>query len=313
MKILFAGTPDVAIPTLAALNESNHEVVAVLTRTPARRGRGRTLYPSDVSAWATENGIRVIEADSLKDPEVAKQIVETGAQIGVVVAYGALIPQSVLDSLEYGWINLHFSPLPRWRGAAPVQRAIEAGDTVTAVDIFQLEAGLDTGPVYSTRTVEIDENINAGDLLDELATIGAADVVDVVDALELGVARAVPQDEEGATYAHMIKREDLAIDFSRPARSVHNQVRATAPSPGAYTTLPDGKRLKVLQTRVTDAPATKPGALTVEKNAVFVSAADLQLELLLVAPAGKSHMRAADWARGARLSEGSVLGGNGNE
>lgn len=308
MKIIFAGTPDVALPTLNALVESDHEVVAVLTRTPARKGRGRTLYPSEVSAWASEHGIPVIEADSLKDPAVTSQIIETGAEIGVVVAYGALIPKDVLESLKHGWINLHFSQLPRWRGAAPVQRAIEAGDTATAVDVFQLEEGLDTGPVFSTRPVEIDESINSGELLAKLAEVGARDVVDVVDTIEAGVANAHPQSSEGETYAHRITREDLEIDFARSARDIHNQVRACAPSPGAYTTLPDGKRLKILETRLTRQPGDEPGSLAVTKRSVFVSAMDEMLELVSVAPAGKSHMLAPDWARGARLEDGVKLG-----
>ncbi|MDO5048349.1 MAG: methionyl-tRNA formyltransferase [Actinomycetaceae bacterium] len=309
MKILFAGTPDIAVPTLAALVESDHEVVAVLTRTPARRGRGRTLYPSDVAVWAASHNIALIEADSLRNAEVAQQIKATGAQIGVVVAYGAIIPKDVLESLEYGWINLHFSALPRWRGAAPVQRAIEAGDTVTAVDVFQLEEGLDTGPVYSSRPVQIDPNINSGDLLDELAVLGAGDVVDVVDTIEAGVANAHPQPAEGATYAHRITRDDLKIDFANPASQIHNQVRACAPAPGAFTILPDGKRIKILETRVTDRDATEPGRLEIQKKAVFVDAADKVLELVTVAPAGKAHMLAADWARGARLETGDKLGG----
>lgn len=312
MKILFAGTPEVAIPTLAALTESDHEVVGVLTRSPARRGRGRTLYSSEVGEWASENGLHVIEADSFKDPQVLEQVQQTGAQLGVVVAYGAIIPKTALEGLDHGWINLHFSALPRWRGAAPVQRAIEAGDTVTAVDVFQLEEGLDTGPVYSTRPVEIDPDISGGELLAELAQIGAKDVVDVVDSIEMGVANPRVQNESGETYAHRITRDDLPIDFTKPALQVHNQVRAFAPAPGAYAMLPNGKRLKILATKMTDQPGGKPGELRIEKNAVFVATADAWLELITVAPAGKSHMAAADWARGARLEQSAVLKGKEN-
>lgn len=312
MKILFAGTPEVAIPTLAALAESDHEIVGVLTRSPARRGRGRTLYPSQVAAWASERGLKVIEADSFKDPQVLQQVQQTGAQLGVVVAYGAIIPKAALEGLEHGWINLHFSALPRWRGAAPVQRAIEAGDTATAVDVFQLEEGLDTGPVYSTRPVAIAPDVSGGDLLTELAQIGAKDVVDVVDAIEMGVANPRVQNSDGQTYAHRITREDLPIDFTQTSQQVHNQVRAFAPAPGAYAVLPDGKRLKVLATRLTGQKGGKPGELRIEKNAAFVSAGDAWLELVTVAPAGKSHMAAADWARGSRLETGAILTGKEN-
>lgn len=308
MKILFAGTPDIAVPTLAALVDSDHEVVSVLTRPPARRGRGRTLYPSDVAAWASEHDIPLIEADSVRDEEVAKQIVESGADIGVVVAYGAIIAPDVLESLPYGWINLHFSALPRWRGAAPVQRAIEAGDTATAVDVFQLEEGLDTGPVYSSRPVEIDPNINAGDLLAQLAEVGAQDVVDVVTTIEAGISNARAQSEEGATYAHMLKRDELRIDWTRSASDIHNQVRAWAPQPGAFTTLPDGKRMKILATEVVAGEGGNPGALVFQKDGVHVETGSGVLELKTVAPAGKAHMKATDWARGARLESGEKLG-----
>ena len=308
MKVLFAGTPDIAIPTLQALMDSEHEVVAVLTRTPARRGRGRTLYPSEVGQWAADQGLELIEADTLKDSDTVEKIDQTGANIGVVVAYGALIPQTVLSMLDYGWINLHFSQLPRWRGAAPVQRAIEAGDKATAIDVFQLEAGLETGPVYSSRPVAIDSEVNAGQLLDQLAREGATDVVDVLTAIEAGVAKAHPQSEDGAVYAHRITRQDLAIDFARSALDVHNHIRACAPQPGAYTTLPDGKRLKIFKTRPSAAHDLTTGTLQITKNAVHVGCLDQSLELLEVAPAGKSRMKAADWARGARLSSGARLG-----
>ncbi|MDO5060286.1 MAG: methionyl-tRNA formyltransferase [Actinomycetaceae bacterium] len=327
MKIIFAGTPEVAVPTFEALVASEHTVVAVLTRSAKPKGRSKTLVPSEVAVAAQAHNIPVIEADSLRSAEVQTQLAALQADLGVVVAYGAIIPQTVLDLLPHGWINLHFSQLPRWRGAAPVQRAIAAGDTTTAVNIFQLEAGLDTGPVYFSRTVEIDLDINSGELLDSLATSGAADVVSVVDGIAAGTAQATAQDEAGATYAHMIKTADLLLDFTQPAQTVHNQVRACAPAPGAFTFLPDGKKLKVLRTKLTQIPQTlltahadpaaqttaesalvlAPGELFITKKQVWVGTADAAVELIEVAPQGKNAMEAAAWARGARLGDHPVL------
>lgn len=303
MKLIYAGTPEVAVPTLKALTSSGHEIVAVITRSAKPKGRGKTLIPSPVALWAAENNLTVIEADTLRKTEIQAQIQELNADLGVVVAYGAIIPQNVLDMPTNGWINLHFSQLPRWRGAAPVQRAIEAGDKETAVNIFQLEAGLDTGPVYYSRTVAIDSEITAGELLNDLAESGAADVVNVVNNIASGTAKSTPQDEAGATYAHMLSKADLELNFHNSALEIHNRVRACAPTPGAYTTLPDGKRLKILRTRPADTPTLelKPGQLAVTKKQVWVGTGNGILELVTVAPAGKNPMEAAAWARGARL------------
>ncbi|MDO5729129.1 MAG: methionyl-tRNA formyltransferase [Actinomycetaceae bacterium] len=309
MKVIFAGTPDVAVPTLEALNQSDHEIVAVLTRPPARRGRGRTLYPSAVGQWALEHNCPIIEASRLVDDEIHEQIANCGAELGVVVAYGAIIPASLLAAFPHGWINLHFSDLPRWRGAAPVQRAIEAGDTVTAINVFQLEEGLDTGPVFSSRPVTIPPDISGGELLLSLAQQGAHDVVDVVTAVEAGVARAVAQPSEGATYARMVSREELEINFSRSALEIHNQIRAWSPQPGAWTILPTGQRLKIFETLpVESTTQLLPGEVETTRRAVFVGTASGVLEICSVAPAGKARMKAVDWARGARLPEQTILG-----
>lgn len=309
MRVIFAGTPEVAVPTLEALNQSEHEIVAVLTRPPARRGRGRTRYPSAVGQWARDHDKALIEASSVRDPDIGRRIADCGAELGVVVAYGAIIPPQVLSSLPQGWINLHFSNLPRWRGAAPVQRAIEAGDTATAIDIFQLEEGLDTGPVFSSRPMEIDLETTGGELLESLAVQGAHDVVDVVTSIEAGVARAIAQSAEGATYAHMVSRDELQIDFDRPALEVHNHIRAWSPQPGTWTILPNRQRLKILATHPTaENFELVAGELAVTRNGVFVGTADAPLEICTVAPAGKSRMSANDWARGARLEKPAILG-----
>lgn len=308
MKVIFAGTPDIAVPTVQALYDSAHEVVAVLTRPPARRGRGRAVRRSPIAEWANAHGIPVIEAATLEDPDVLSAIARSSAELGVVVAYGALIPQNVLDMLDHGWINLHFSQLPRWRGAAPIQRAIEAGDTKTAIDVFQLEAGLDTGPIFFSRAVEITPHITGGELLDELSRIGAHDVVDVVSHIQAGTAISVPQSDEGKTYARMVSTPELKIDFRRTAVQIHNLVRAWAPKPGAWTILPNGRRLKILATEIGQEHNLKPGELAITHEQVAVGTGKGSLIIKTVAPAGKSHMAATDWTRGARLAPSTVLG-----
>ncbi|MDO5719838.1 MAG: methionyl-tRNA formyltransferase [Actinomycetaceae bacterium] len=308
MKVIFAGTPDIAVPTVQALHDSSHEVVAVLTRPPARRGRGRSLHPSHIAQWARQHDVPVIEAANLSEPDTVQAIAECGADLGVVVAYGALIPPSVLDMLPHGWINLHFSKLPRWRGAAPVQRAIEAGDTSTAIDVFQLEAGLDTGPIFSSQTVEIDPFITGGELLDTLAHQGAPEVVNVVTQIEAGTAICQPQSTAGMTYARMISSRDLEIDFRASATDVHNLVRAWSPKPGAWTRLPNGQRMKILNTEVGNRQDLNPGELVITRDQVIVGTAAGSVILKTVAPAGKSHMAANDWARGARLEPSTILG-----
>ncbi|MDC4233320.1 methionyl-tRNA formyltransferase [Actinomyces sp. B33] len=308
MRLIFAGTPGAAVPTLDALISSDHEVVAVLTRPPARSGRGRGLTPSPVAERARSAGLDVIEASSLKSPEIAGRIEALDADLAVVVAYGALVPQSVLDMPRHGWINLHFSDLPRWRGAAPVQWSILAGDQATASCVFQLEAGLDTGPVFSRLRVDIGHE-TAGELLERMARLGADQVLDVVDAIADGTARAVPQeDAEGLAHARRLDADDGFIDFAAPADAVDRRIRAVSPNPGAHTLLPDGRRLKLGAVDAVDSDSPGVGVLTVTKNEVRVGCASGEVRLGLVAPAGKGWMDAPAWGRGARLDAGAVLG-----
>ncbi|MDO5721159.1 MAG: methionyl-tRNA formyltransferase [Actinomycetaceae bacterium] len=306
MKILLVGTPDVALKPFQALLESEHEIVGVLTRPPAARGRSRKLIPSAVGKWAEEHNLPTWQADNLRAEEIQRQLIDSGAQLGVVVAYGALIPESLLAAFEYGFINLHFSALPRWRGAAPVQRAIEAADETTATTVFQLETGLDTGPIYDTRIRSIEPDVDAGTLLQELSEIGARQLVDVVSSIEAGTANPQPQPEQGVTIAPKITREELVIDVHAPATVIHNFVRARSPQPGAY--LWDGQqRMKILATKPAATKELKPGQLRATKKQVFMGTGEGDLELLTLAPAGKSKMAAADWARGARIGEGEKI------
>lgn len=312
MRVLFAGSPEAAVPTLAALAESRHELVAVLTRPPAPSGRGRHLRPSAVGQWAGARGLPMIEARGVRDPAVRARIAGARADLAVVVAYGAIVPPDLLALPPHGWINLHFSDLPRWRGAAPVQYAILHGDARTASCVFQLEEGLDTGPVYSRVPVDVGR-ATAGELLARLARIGARQVVDTVDAIEAGTARAVAQDEgtagERVALSHKITREDAHVDFAEPAQSVDRRIRACTPDPGAWTTVRGGGRLRLWPAVPVDGPGGPAGTIVATKRAVRVCCARGAVELGDVAPAGRGRMPAAAWWRGARLGQGATLGG----
>ncbi|WP_324653894.1 methionyl-tRNA formyltransferase [Georgenia sp. H159] len=309
MRLLFAGTPEVALPSLRALVESSHEVVAVLTRPDARRGRGRTLHPSPVAAWAAEQGLQVLTPRTLRDPEVQDQIRALKVDAAPVVAYGALIPPALLDVPAHGWVNLHFSLLPAWRGAAPVQHALIAGDDVTGATTFRIEEGLDTGPVLGTLTESVRPGDTAGDLLARLAESGAPLLLATLDALEAGTAVAVPQPPDGVSQAPRLEVADARVDWAAPAAAVDRLVRGTTPAPGPWTTAPDGSRLKLGPVRVrTDITDLAPGALRPGKQDVLVGTGQGAVALGRVAPAGRSWMPAADWARGARLNEDARLG-----
>lgn len=309
MRLLFAGTPDVALPSLRALDDSRHEVVAVLTRPDAPKGRGRTLHPSPVAAWARERGLPVLTPRGLRSAEVQQQIAELAVDAAPVVAYGALIPPQLLEAPRHGWINLHFSLLPAWRGAAPVQHALIAGDDVTGAATFRIEQGLDTGPVFGTLTETVRRTDTAGDLLARLAEGGAHLLVATLDALEDGTAAPVPQPAEGVSHAPRLEMADALVEWSAPAIAIDRLVRGTTPAPGPWTTAPDGSRLKLGPVRpreeVTD---LTPGQVRPGKREVLVGTGSVAVELSQVAPAGRSWMAAADWARGARLDEGARLG-----
>jgi methionyl-tRNA formyltransferase len=309
MRLLFAGTPAVALPALDALLASRHEVVAVLTRPDARAGRGRTHTPSPVKERALEAGLEVLTPATLRDPEVQARIAALDVDAAPVVAYGNLVPPAVHDVPRHGGDNLHFSLLPAWRGAAPVQHAIIAGDEVTGATTFRLEAGLDTGPVLGTLTETVRPRDTSGDLLGRLADAGAGLLVSTLDALEDGILAAVPQPAEGVSLAPRLLTEDARVRWEHPAMAVDRRVRGCTPAPGAWTTLPDGARLGLgpvrLAEEVTD---LAPGELRAGRAEVLVGTGTHAVRLVEVRPAGKRAMAATDWARGARLAEGTVLG-----
>ena len=294
LRLVFAGSPAAAVPSLEALIASRHEVLAVITREDSPQGRRGLLTPTPVANAAGE--VEVIKANSLAGA-ATERVASLAPDLGVIVAYGGLVREPLLSTPRLGWINLHFSLLPRWRGAAPVQRAIMAGDTVTGASVFQLVPELDAGDVYGQLTASIGRHQTAGSLLESLAQSGAALLVDVVDALGEGSADSVQQQGD-VTLAPKLSLADGQLDWTNPAGSLVNQLRGVTPEPGAFTTL-DGARLKVLDAVVAhDAPRLQPGQFGIEGKRVLVGTASDPLQLNTVLPAGKKAMAAADWWRG---------------
>jgi len=309
MKLVFAGTPEVAVPALDALIASGrHEVAAVVTRPDAPAGRGRRLVASPVAERAMEAGIEVLRPQKPRDPEFLERLAAIGPDCCPVVAYGALLPRVALDVPTHGWVNLHFSLLPAWRGAAPVQHSIMAGDEITGASTFLIEEGLDSGPVYGTVTEEIRPTDTSGDLLTRLAFAGSGLLVATMDGIEDGTLKAVPQPAEGITLAPKITVEDAKVEWSAPALRVDRVVRGCTPAPGAWTTF-RGERLKLIQvTPVPERTDLAPAQIAVGKNSLHVGTGSYAVELLWVQAQGKKPMRAADWARGARIGAGETLG-----
>jgi methionyl-tRNA formyltransferase len=298
VRLVFAGTPAPAVPSLEALLASRHEVAAVVTRPDAPAGRGRTLRPSPVRERAEAAGLEVLTPDHPRDEAFRARLRELAPDCCPVVAYGALVPQPVLDVPVHGWVNLHFSLLPAWRGAAPVQHAVLHGDEVTGATTFRLEAGMDTGPVYGVTTEQIRPTDTSGDLLERLAHAGAGLLVATLDGIEDGVLVPVPQPSDGVSHAPKITAADARVDWTAPAVRVDRLVRACTPAPGAWTTLRD-RRVKLGPVTVTD-EVLAPG----EVADGLVGTATTAVHLGQVRPEGKGDMPAADWLRGLRPAPG---------
>ncbi|MFH9724713.1 methionyl-tRNA formyltransferase [Streptomyces sp. NPDC017254] len=309
MKLVFAGTPEVAVPALdALLSSGRHEVAAVITRPDAPAGRGRRLVASPVAQRAEEAGIEVLKPVRPRDEDFLARLREIAPDCCPVVAYGALLPKVALDIPARGWVNLHFSLLPAWRGAAPVQHSLMAGDQVTGASTFLIEEGLDSGPVYGVVTEDIRPTDTSGDLLTRLAFAGAGLLAATMDGIEDGALQAVPQPVEGITLAPKIQVEDAHVDFAAPALRVDRVVRGCTPAPGAWTVF-RGERLKLIQvTPLPDRTDLAPGELAAGKNNVYAGTGSYAVELLWVQPQGKKPMKAADWARGVRIAPGELLG-----
>ncbi|MCF3965419.1 methionyl-tRNA formyltransferase [Streptomyces fuscigenes] len=310
MKLVFAGTPEVAVPALDALIASErHEVAAVVTRPDAPAGRGRRLVASPVAERAEEEGIEILRPARPRDEDFLARLREIAPDCCPVVAYGALLPRVALDVPAHGWVNLHFSLLPAWRGAAPVQHALLAGDEVTGASTFQIEEGLDSGPVYGVLTEAVRHTDTSGDLLTRLALAGAGLLAATMDGIEDGTLKPVPQPADGVTLAPKIQVEDARVDWAAPALRVDRVVRACTPAPGAWT-LFRGERLKLLHvTPVPERTDLAPGTLDAGKNNVYAGTGSSAVELQWVQPQGKKPMAAADWARGVRIAAGERLGG----
>ncbi|ADX72813.1 methionyl-tRNA formyltransferase [Pseudarthrobacter phenanthrenivorans Sphe3] len=305
MRVLFAGTPAVAVPSLNALVEAGFQVVAVLTRPDAPIGRKRILTPSPVAARAAELGIEVIHAARIGADTIAR-ISALSPDVAAIVAYGGLVPPAALGVPRHGWINLHFSLLPAWRGAAPVQRAVMAGDDVTGAVTFQLEEGLDTGPVFGTLTETVGPEDTAGELLERLSHSGAVLLTQTLAAVAAGKAVARPQQGD-VSLAPKLTLDDGRLDWKKPALALGRQARGVTPEPGAWTVL-DGQRVKLEPVRLRpDVAGLAPGSLSVQGRSVLVGTGSHAVELTRIQPAGKKMMAAADWARGMASLESVVF------
>ncbi|SEQ36475.1 methionyl-tRNA formyltransferase [Lentzea albida] len=307
MRLVFAGTPEVALPSLRAfIDSSRHDVVAVVTRPDAPSGRGRRLERSPVGALADEHGIEVLTPAKAGDPEFLERLRALEPDLCPVVAYGNLLPQRTLDVPKHGWVNLHFSVLPAWRGAAPVQASVRNGDDITGASTFRIVKELDAGPVFGVVTEKVRERDTSGDLLTRLSVSGADLLLSTVDGIEDGTLRAVEQPADGVTYAAKITVEDARLDFTAPATAVDRLARAVTPEPGAWAEF-RGERLKLGPvTPVTD--VTLPaGEVLVERKRVLVGTATTAVALGEVQAQGKKRMAATDWARGTRIEAGERI------
>lgn len=308
MRVVFAGTPRTAVPALEAVAKSRHDLVGVVTRPDAPAGRGRKVVASPVAQRADALGVPVLKPDRPRDPDFQERLRALAPDCCPVVAYGALLPRSALEIPPQGWVNLHFSLLPAWRGAAPVQHALLAGDEVTGATTFRLVEEMDAGPVFGVVTERVRPRDTAGDLLGRLSEGGAGLLVATLDGIDDGTLEAREQPSDGVSLAPKIRVEDAHVDWSRPAVAVDRLVRACTPEPGAWSTYA-GERLKLGPVLPEpERPGLAPGALEVTKNAVYAGTATHPVRLGEVKAFGKKQMPAADWARGVRFEPGAVLG-----
>ncbi|MCI0141570.1 methionyl-tRNA formyltransferase [Arthrobacter bambusae] len=301
MRVLFAGTPAVAVPSLDALIEAGFEVVAVLTRPDAPTGRKRILTPSPVAARAAELGIDIIHASKV-DAGTTERIASYEPDVAAIVAYGGLVPKAALGVPRHGWINLHFSLLPAWRGAAPVQRSVIAGDDITGAATFHLEEGLDTGPVFGTLTETVRPEDTAGDLLERLSRSGAVLLTQTLSTVESGSAAPVPQQGD-VSLAPKLTLDDGRLDWTQPALAINRRARGVTPEPGAWTML-DGQRVKLEPVGLRpDIRDLAPGKIRIDGKNVLVGTGSHAVQLGQIQPAGKKMMPSADWARGLATPE----------
>jgi methionyl-tRNA formyltransferase len=300
VRIAVASTPEVAIPTLDALLTSEHELHCVITRPDAPAGRGRALQSTPVANWAESNNVKLFK------PETSQALGDLVEDLDLVVTigYGLLLPIEILEKPRHGFINLHFSLLPRWRGAAPVQRAIEAGDSVTGVTVFQLDAGMDTGPIYLSSQIPLSTSTTANQLFQSLANLGVEPVLKTLDLIERG-ERPTPQEDAGATRAYKLSKEEGLIDWNSDAEVINRKINAFSPDPGAWSNF-RGQIIKINKVRVSSESADA-GVLKAVEKSIYIGTATSALELLEVTPSGKAQMFATSWANGARLNATDML------
>jgi methionyl-tRNA formyltransferase len=304
LRLVFMGTPDFAVPTLVEIVGAGHEVVAVYTRAPQPAGRGMELRPSPVEREAQRFGIAVLTPRTLRTSEAQETFRAHEADAAVVVAYGLILPRPVLDAPPLGCFNLHASALPRWRGAAPINRAVMAGDTETAVMAMKMEEGLDTGPVAGAERVAIDPDMTAGELHDRLSRLGADLMVRTLGALERGSLQLTPQPDEGVTYAAKIDKNETRIDWSRPWKAVHDHCRGLSPFPGAWSELPGAGRIKVLRTTRGEGSGA-PG--TVLDDHLTIACGDGAVRIVELQRAGGRPMKAEEFLRGTATAASARL------
>ncbi len=314
MKILFMGTPDFAVPTLSALYDSGEEIVGVVTKPDQPKGRGYTLTPPPVKVWAEEHSLPVFQPTSMKDGEFLRQMAELNItpDVAVVVAYGKILPAEVLTFPTHGCINVHGSLLPKYRGASPMQRAIMDGERISGITTMLMDEGMDTGDMLGRVTVEIGENDDFEVFHDKMAEAGAELLLKTVAELKAGTLKREPQNHSAATFTKKIEKEELHIDFSRSARELHNLIRATSPFPLSYTRLPDGRLLKLVESRVSDEEVSSEAApgeiISLSDGRITVKCGEGALAITKLLPEGKKRMDAEVFLRGSRLSVGDMLG-----
>ena len=310
MRIVFLGTPEFAVPSLEGLIEAGDEVAAVFTQPDRPKGRGNQLAESPVKRAALQLGLAIYQPERVRRPEVIDQLKNLTAELMVVVGYGQIIPQAIIDLPRYGILNVHASLLPKYRGAAPIQWAIANGDTETGVTIMQIDAGLDTGDMLLEESVTIGPDETAPELSARLAPLGARLLIEAVRKIEIGSIVRRKQNDAEATHAPILCKEDGRIDWSSPARQIYNRLRGFTPWPGAYTEF-RGQPLLVLQAKPVENRSISPGVLEIENRRVFVGCGDLSaLELLEVQPAGKRPMTANAFLNGYKIGSGQKLGGS---
>lgn len=310
LRVVFMGTPDFSVPTLMEIVGQGYDVVACYSQPPRKAGRGMDVRKSPVHEAAETFGIPVHTPASLKDPEEQQRFADLDADVAVVVAYGLLLPKAVLDAPREGCLNLHASLLPRWRGAAPINRAVMAGDAETAVQVMRMEEGLDTGPVCMSETVDIGPNMTAGELHDRLSSLGGDLMVRALAALSRGALTETPQSEDGVTYARKLSKDETRIDWSAPAKSVHDHIRGLSPFPGAWCEMQLGgkaERVKILRSALVPDAGGAAGSVASVDGSPVVACGEGGIQLVQVQRAGKKPMSGEEFQRGAKLSVGDRL------